>query len=202
MNSDTWFFIFHSVYTKKDGLNIRAICKESREGFKQYVISLERIYPRRTFIAIDTCMNCNEYSSDVQTFRYQEEYPTRLFLHCKKLDCFCKCFLGFVQDMNKEASYPFFNISTKEPFYVSRTRGGVSPGIVTNQRPIIEKNGELYCVVFFSNTIYETIPEASHDQGPYDFVLKKMIPLESCECVSIEKMFLEFMSDKFKIFNI
>lgn len=196
MNLDTWFLVFHSVYTKNDGLNIRIVCKESREAFKQYVNSRERIYPKRTFIALDTCMNCNGCFPNMKMMRYREEHPVRLLLHCENFDCFCRCFSGFMEDMIRETSYPFFSISSKEPFYVPRSEGGISLGIVASQHSIIEKNGELYCVVFFSRNVYKTILEASNGQGPYEYVLRKMIPLKSCESVTLEKIFLEFMPEK------
>ena len=197
---EVWTIIFIYTTKKQDGLKLRFVCKDAKEGFKQYCNMVTRTYPRRTFIQTQTCMCCDIFGTnvDIKTISYMEEHPQRWLLHCNKLSCFCSALMTFIFDMNSEHSYPFFKVKDNGFCNIKRSNGGYSIGKIIKNRPIVERNGILYCTAHFSQLSYgEKVKEI--EQSFFDTLTidqKKLVPVNDYDCVKVEKLFRDFFNIK------
>lgn len=116
----------------KDFLQLRLV---SREIFKVVtkasipVISEdEEFFPRATMLNTRVCMACERVGRMEQKSVPYDTYPRRVYIYCRRFDCFTKMLACFLQLTKEENRLLLYDCSwTDYNFDVYRSAGGTTP---------------------------------------------------------------------------
>lgn len=180
LNSDVWSQIMQHLIFFIDVICCRLLCNEALEGFYKFLqVSELHAYTKRTFIPMNQCMVCEQFTENTKMFVYsRDEYPLRRMMSCEKAKCFFSCFRKFICDANKEMCYPFVQWKNQQVL-IPRSNGGFSIGCVVKRSPLFydTSSSKLSAVVVFEKYVHKeqvpTIPCADTDAV---YELTKIIP--------------------------
>ena len=88
----------------------------------------EHLYPRATLICSSECMVCGRRGRMEQKSVPYDDFPRRLFLYCRRVDCLTRTLASMINLATEERRTLLYDCShTKHHFDCPRSSGGTTP---------------------------------------------------------------------------
>ena len=115
----------------RDFLRLRLVSRSVFSAVTRASVPLltvdEEVYPRATLLCTSECMVCERRGTMEQKAVHYDEYPKRLFIYCRRVDCFTRMLSSLMKLAREERRVLLYDCShTKHHFACPRSSGGTT----------------------------------------------------------------------------